>query len=69
MAEWSIKIPGTKLGMKHYSDQLKDLSQALSEILHTQIEIQVTGYSDVEVFFFLVRYPLLMLLRPLTSLL
>lgn len=69
MAEWSIKIPGTKLGMKHYSDQLKDLSQALSEILHTQIEIQVTGYSDVEVFFFLVRYPLLMLLRPLTRLL
>lgn len=34
IAEWSIKIPGIKLIMKHYSDELKDLSLALSEILH-----------------------------------
>lgn len=55
MAEWSIYIPGTQLGMKHYSDQLKDLSQALSEIPHSQIEIQLTEYSDKEVLFFLVK--------------
>lgn len=62
MVECSIKIPGTEHGMKHYSDQLKAPSQALSEILGTQIEIQLTGYSDGELLFSLVMYLRLLLL-------
>lgn len=52
MGEWSIKIPGTRPGMRHYSDQLKELSRAPSELLRTQTEIQLSECSNMEVFFF-----------------